>query len=75
VADKRCKVIISSAYGYFEYAKKAMQLGVLDFLVKPVKQEVLVAALNKAVDILDAEAEAADRLSRMAGMVESMGAR
>lgn len=75
VADKRAKVVISSAYDYFEYAKKAMQLDSLDFLVKPVSRAVLIAALTKAVDELDAEETAETRLERLSLMLETMEAR
>lgn len=75
VADRRLKVIISSAFNYFEYAKKAMQLGAMDFLVKPVKQSVLTQALTRAVDELDAEQSADDKFSRMSEMFESIGSR
>lgn len=75
VSDRRMKVVISSAYDYFEYARKAMQLEVLDFLVKPVNKAVLLSALRKAVDELDAELSAEQQLSRMNAMVETMGRR
>jgi two-component system, response regulator YesN len=51
-ADCRALVIISSAYDQFDYAVAAMQLGVINFLVKPVKKEVLIGALSKAKEML-----------------------
>lgn len=75
VADKKSKVIISSAYNYFEYAKKAMQLGTLDFLVKPVNKTILIGALNRAVDELDAEMSAENHLSRLDAMMAAMEGR
>lgn len=75
VADRRVKVIISSAFNYFEYAKKAMQLGALDFLVKPVRQSVLTQALTRAVDELDSEQSADDKIVRMSEMLDSIGSR
>lgn len=53
--NQKCKIIFSTAYSYFDYAVKALQLGALDFLVKPVKKEAFLRAVNKAVDALDAE--------------------
>ncbi|MBR0030736.1 MAG: response regulator [Treponema sp.] len=46
-------VIISSAYNQFDFAVKAMQLGVINFLVKPVKEAVFVEALGQAVSVLE----------------------
>lgn len=41
------KVIILSAFGYFEYAQKAVNLGAFDYLLKPVDEEKFVAMLKK----------------------------
>lgn len=46
-------VIISSAYNDFDYAVSAMQLGVINFLVKPVKEEDFIQALENALSILE----------------------
>ena len=51
--NKSCKVIFSSAYYYFDYAVKAMQMGALDFMTKPVKKETVLKILTKAIDQLD----------------------
>lgn len=53
--NKHCRVVFSTAYSYFDYAVRALQLGALDFLVKPVKKETLIRVLNKGIDELDAE--------------------
>lgn len=53
--NKKCKVIFSTAYSYFDYAVKALRAGAVDFMVKPVKRETLIQVLNKAIDELDAE--------------------
>ncbi len=39
--------IIISGYSEFEYAKKAVQLGVIDYLLKPVNESELRSLLNK----------------------------
>lgn len=59
------KVLISTAYSQFEYAVKALQNGALDFLVKPLSEEQLVASLEKTIDRLDKEASARSELKRM----------
>jgi len=45
--------IILSGYTDFAYAKKAISLGVSDFLVKPVDEDELLAAVKKAVKDLE----------------------
>lgn len=48
---KEMKVIILSAYGYFEYAQKAISLGAADYMLKPVDEtkveQVLAGTENK----------------------------
>ena len=66
--NKGCKVIISSAYSYFDYAIRALQLGALDYLVKPVKKETLIRVLNKGIDELDAQQCAAEHRLKMEDM-------
>lgn len=47
------KVIIASGYSDFAYAQQAIRLGVVDFLLKPVKPEELSKALGKAKALID----------------------
>lgn len=42
--------IIISGYRQFEYAKRAIEFGVEDYLVKPIEAEMLNQALGKATD-------------------------
>lgn len=73
MANHRCKVIFSTAFNYFEYAVKALQLGAMDFIVKPVNKELLVSVLNKAIDQLDMEYQLESQSQRMKTMMELMG--
>lgn len=41
--------IITTAYQSFDYAKKSIQLGVVDYLVKPIIEEELVSVINKFI--------------------------
>ena len=45
---RNIKIIIISAYSKFEYAKKGIQLGVYDFLEKPVDYEFLSQRILQA---------------------------
>ena len=44
-------VIIISAYPDFDYAQKAIGLGVLNYLLKPVKKSELIETVEKAVQV------------------------
>ena len=58
------QVIVISAYSEFAYAKEAIDLGVLRYLVKPVDEEELIASLNLAAEKWDhsnAESDGFDR--------------
>lgn len=46
--DTHC--ILLSAYGEFEYAKKALQLGVENYLLKPLQIDELEETITKALD-------------------------
>ena len=47
--DQSIYFIIQSAYDSFAYARSAIELRVIDFLVKPVTRDKLIAAIYKAV--------------------------
>lgn len=49
--------IIMSAYDKFDYAKEAINLGVLEYLNKPVEREKIVQVLKKAMRQIDRERE------------------
>lgn len=49
---KSCYVIMS-AYSDFSYAKKAIQLGVEEYILKPVEEEELEKILNKIIHSLN----------------------
>lgn len=50
--DLDTKVIFMSAYQEFEYAKKAIQYGAVDYLLKPVEEQELEESIIKAIQML-----------------------
>ncbi len=49
------KFFIITAYDTFDYAKEAINLGVLDYLTKPVKRALVVSSLERAMKEIDEE--------------------
>ncbi|WP_020618724.1 response regulator transcription factor [Paenibacillus daejeonensis] len=56
-AGWNCKVILLTGYSEFEYSKKALQLGVSDYLLKPADDEEVVASIRKVIGELDRQLE------------------
>jgi two-component system, response regulator YesN len=48
-----CQIIFISAFDYFHYAQKAIEVGAIDFILKPVSNEQLVDSINRAINLLD----------------------
>jgi AraC-like DNA-binding protein/FixJ family two-component response regulator len=48
-------VLILSGYSDFEYVREALTYGAVDYLLKPADPDKLVAALNRAVEVLEAQ--------------------
>jgi two-component system, response regulator YesN len=75
--NKDVKIVIVSVYEYFEYAKQAVELGVSEYLIKPVKKERIVDTLKRIESQLDDERrkynwelEAKERIEKMLTVVE-----
>lgn len=47
--------VIISAYDNFEFAKKAMTLGVMDYILKPFTKEKIVETLETAIGMIETE--------------------
>lgn len=54
-SNNKFKTIFVTAYGKFEYAKRALELGAFGYLLKPVEPEELSKSLTKLKVTLDAE--------------------
>jgi two-component system response regulator YesN len=50
--------VIITAYEYFNYAKEAIDLGVLDYLLKPLNRNKVVEAIKKAIEVIEKRREA-----------------
>ena len=47
---KEVEIIILTAYGYFEYAQRAIPMGIVDYLVKPFSNGKFNIAMDKAIE-------------------------
>ncbi len=65
------RVILLTGYEFFEYARKAIELKAFDFLLKPITQEKLVSAIEKAQ--FDIEKEEADKMAVDRGLEVARG--
>ena len=64
------KIIILSGHDEFEYAQEAINLGVTDYLLKPVTVQKLHSALNKLAALLDQERKEQENLKYLQDQVE-----
>lgn len=53
----QCKMVLVTAYEYFDYAKTAIQIGVKDYLVKPAKRQDIVELLDRLLFEIDKESQ------------------
>jgi len=63
--SRRPSVILISGHAEFDYAQQGIQLGVVNYLLKPIGKEKLLAAVKKAIEIAD-ERNLAGKLIRIA---------
>jgi two-component system, response regulator YesN len=49
------RMVLITAYEYFEYAKQALSLGVKEYLVKPSKRERIISTLERLVEEIKEE--------------------
>lgn len=52
--DEACSIIFLTAYDEFDFAKRALRVRALDYLLKPSTREELIAVLEEAVHIAEA---------------------
>ncbi|MBD2848043.1 response regulator [Paenibacillus sp. IB182496] len=52
---KRIRCVLLTGYSEFDYAKQAIRLGTADYLLKPLRNDDLVATVRRQIEALDAE--------------------
>jgi len=74
----KCKCIFITAYDEFEYVKKALQIGAVEYLLKPVRPDEILALLDKIVEVLNQEGQKKlkeekllESIKQAAGMLKS----
>ncbi|NOU93304.1 response regulator [Paenibacillus sp. LMG 31456] len=55
--DSTIKSMILSVHDQFEYARQGMKFGVFDYLLKPVKKDVLFNAVDKAIQHIEMDSK------------------
>lgn len=60
-----CKVVIMSGYSDFAYAQKALRLGALDYLTKPLTPQEVGMTMEKVLELLRTERDNQDQAQRL----------
>lgn len=66
------ELIILTAFGYFEYAKKAISVGASDYLLKPISNEELCSALDKVMDKIEGRREKLAKEKELKGNINKL---
>lgn len=66
--------IIYSAYGEFEYAQNAISLGVLEYLLKPIRLDAFEELFHKVIDLCKGKEEAEKERERSRQAYEEVAA-
>lgn len=64
------KVIISTAFDQFDFAVKALKLGAIDFLVKPVQKKVIIRALEHIIEKIKNEELNKNKMKQLDNVIE-----
>lgn len=62
--------IVISGFRHFEYARSAIQLGVMDYLLKPLDEKQLNRTLEKTCRLIDSEKQQEDKQARLEKYME-----
>jgi two-component system response regulator YesN len=69
--DNTIEFIIISGYRHFDYAHTAIQFGVYDYLLKPIKKEELTSTLGKMKEKLNEKSEMIFNYERLKKNIET----
>lgn len=69
VHHKNIKSILLTAYEEFSYAKKAIQYGVEEYIVKPIDKELIISAIRKIVIKLKHNESSQENIHRLTYMI------
>ncbi|HHW48347.1 MAG TPA: response regulator, partial [Clostridiaceae bacterium] len=58
----KIKIIIISGYDEFDYAKKAVELGVFSYILKPIIPEELIEKVKKLIEEIEEDKKVKDKL-------------
>ena len=70
--SSKVKIVILSAYDKFEYAQKALKLGVDGYLLKPIKKEELLSTLLEVQKKLEDKSEYQSRIWHLQSSLDSL---
>ena len=73
--NPKCRVVIVTGFREFEYARKAIKLGVDEFLLKPVNIKEISEVMTKIKTEIAKVNEAAEGLALLKAEMESIGYR
>ena len=65
------KIIILSGHDEFDYAKKAISIGIEDYLLKPFTPDELIASLKKTAERIDTERKQLSDISKLKAELKS----
>ena len=68
------KIIILSGHDEFDYAKKAISIGIEDYLLKPFTPDELLSSLNKTASHIDKERKQLSDISKLKEELKSSAA-
>ncbi len=64
--DKSCSIIFLTAFDEFSYARNAIQVRALDYLLKPYSEQELMLVLEEAMHLVDEQNKKSDSDQRLA---------